>query len=228
MTAAPLHIRSEQELLGQHFAFRPGWWTPRIPASEWTGFFAGLPAQERGHLWISRADVLMAAQVSDPRLLPQGIVAAYVWGTGSNAYLVGRYGRVFRDAITERIIEAANDAVSILKADGPVPAYRSLQRGAPNYLKYFGPSFFTKFLYAADSRGTDPGRGLILDQFVALALADIEGWKLPRRGPWTAGEYGRWLDYAHDRASQESDRRGMPVRPDAIEMALFEHGRRLA
>ena len=35
------------------------------------------------------------------------------------------------------------------------------------------------------------------------------------------GEYGQWLDYAHDRASQ-SDRRGMPVRPDTIEMALFD------
>lgn len=52
-------------------------------------------------------------------------------------------------------------------------------RGQPNNLKHLGPSFFTKFLYAADAQGSRPGRALILDQFVAVALKDLDAGTSP-------------------------------------------------
>jgi DNA-binding HxlR family transcriptional regulator len=88
-----------------------------------------------------------------------------------------------------------------------------------NNLKHLGPSFFTKFLYAADAEGTRPGRALILDQFVAVALKDADGWDISRTGPWEPATYERWLDHAHGIAAAEG------VRPDAVEMAYFNHGR---
>jgi 8-oxoguanine DNA glycosylase-like protein len=94
-------------------------------------------------------------------------------------------------------------------------------RGESNYLKYLGPSFFTKFLYAVGADGDQPGRALILDQFVAVALKDLDGWDISRDGPWGPDTYGNWLEHAHRIAAVEG------VRPDAVEMAYFNHGRKI-
>jgi len=98
-------------------------------------------------------------------------------------------------------------------------SYESMLRGHPNNLKHLGPSFFTKFLYAADAEGAQPGRALILDQFVAVALKDLDGWDISRTGPWEPATYERWLEHAHGFAAE------VGVRPDAVEMAYFNHGR---
>lgn len=221
-----LKIPSETELLGQRFEFRPNWWADRVPA-EWTMFVERLPAHERGYRWISRHDLLVVGRNEDPQLVPTAIVAGYIWGTGSSAFLVGRRGRIFKANAVDRIVEASSTARDVLHQEGPEAAYRSLQRGAPNYLKYFGPSFYTKFLYAVDE-GRNPERALILDQFVARALNHLEGWDLAPRGPWSAGDYQRWITYAHAAAERERARRDQPVRADAIEMAMFAYGRALA
>jgi len=92
-------------------------------------------------------------------------------------------------------------------------------KGRPNYLKYFGPSFFTKFLYSADARKHRPGRALILDQFVARALICRHGWDISTTGPWTSLTYERWLDHAHKVAITEG------VRADAVELAYFSYGK---
>lgn len=90
-------------------------------------------------------------------------------------------------------------------------------------------SFFTKFLYAAGAPGDgSPGRALILDQFVAIALNDLHGWSVDERGGWSPETYGRWLQLAEDVARRESERTGTAARPDAVEMAYFAHGRTIA
>ena len=202
----------EDGVLGHCFRFRPIWWTPRVP-SGWASYLNELPALDRGYHRITRTDLLNADG------LPQALLAGYVWGTGSSAFLVGRPARVFRDNDAARIADCLQTVVEELRKGNTVEAYGSMLRGKPNNLKHLGPSFFTKFLYAADAACAHPGRALILDQFVAVALKDIDGWDISRTGPWEPNTYEDWLAHAHRIASEEG------VRPDAVEMAYFNHGR---
>ena len=167
-------------MLNHGFRFRPIWWTPRVSA-EWGSFLTELPALDRGYRRINRADLVSAPT----RGLPQALVSGYVWGTGSSAFLVGRRARVIRDNDETRIADCLQSVADQLRLGNPTDAYESMLRGHPNNLKHLGPSFFTKFLYAADAEGTRPGRALILDQFVAVALKDLDGWDISRNGPWS-------------------------------------------
>jgi hypothetical protein len=63
---------------------------------------------------------------------------------------------------------------------------------------------------------------LILDQFVAIALKVIGGCDISRTGPWEPSTYEHWLDHAHSTAAAEG------VRADAVEMAYFTYGRKIA
>lgn len=146
----------------------------------------------------------------------------YVWGTGSSAFLVGCRARVFRDNDTSRITDCLKAVAEELSRGNTVEAYGSMLRGKPNNLKHLGPSFFTKFLYAADATDARPGRALILDQFVAVALKDVDCWDVSCTGPWEPNTYEDWLAHAHRIASAEG------VRPDAVETAYFNHGRGIA
>lgn len=179
------------------------------------GFLAELPSLERGYHRIDRADLLNAPT----RGLPQALLSGYVWGTGGSAFLVGRRARVFRDNDETRIADCLQSVTDQLRLGNTTDAYQSMLRGHPNNLKHLGPSFFTKFLYSAGSDGTRPGDALILDQFVAVALKTIDGWDISRTGPWDPATYERWFDHAHGIAVAEG------VRPDAVEMAYFNHGR---
>lgn len=203
---------NEDSVLGHGFRFRPIWWTPRVP-NGWGSYLNEMPALDRGYHRINRSDVLDAGG------LPQALLAGYVWGTGSSAFLVGRRARVFRDNDASRIADCLQGAAEELSKGNTVEAYGSMLRGKPYNLKHLGPSFFTKFLYAADAEGAQPGRALILDQFVAVALKDLDGWDISRSGPWEPNVYEDWLAHAHRIASEEG------VRPDAVEMAYFNHGR---
>ncbi|KLI09237.1 hypothetical protein BKG60_18745 [Mycobacterium syngnathidarum] len=93
-------------------------------------------------------------------------------------------------------------------------------RGRPHYLKHLGPSFFTRFLYAADARDRQPGRALIPDQFAAVALKAVDGWDISQNGPWDPSTYARWIDHAQGITTAEG------VRADAVEMAYFAEGRK--
>ena len=202
----------ESSVLEHGFRFRPIWWTPRVPR-EWGSYLDQLLPVGRGYHRINRGDVLKADG------LPQALLACYVWGTGHWGFLVGRRARVFRDHDAARITDSLQAVSEELTRGNTVDAYRSMLPGAVNYLKHLGPSFFTKFLYAADADGDQPGRALILDRYVAVALKDLDGWDIPRDGPWGPDIYSNWLSHAHRIASAEG------VRPDAVEMAYFHHGR---
>lgn len=213
-----MEFPTDEEVLAHGFWFRPTWWTPRAPAG-WGDFLSQLPARERGYHAITRADLLAAPSCHG---FPQALLACYVWGTGSSAFLVGRRARVFRDNDPQRMVDALGATAESLRAGDTVGAYASMLRGRPNYLKHLGPSFFTKFLYAADARDGQPGGALILDQFVAVALKEVDGWDISRNGPWDAATYGKWIDHAHTIAIAED------VRADAVEMAYFKLGKEIA
>lgn len=91
----------------------------------------------------------------------------------------------------------------------PVSAYRSLHTGQ-NKIKFFGPAFFTKWLYFAGYESTsDSGRRpLILDARVARTL----GWAT---ADWSSSDYGRYLDLASEAAD------GLGTTPHVIEHALY-------
>ncbi|MBE5488557.1 hypothetical protein E3G71_001058 [Mycobacteroides abscessus] len=213
-----MEFPADEEILAHGFLFRPTWWTPRVPQG-WGDFLEQLPGRDRGYRLITRADVLGAATSHG---LPQTLLAGYVWGTGTSAFLVGRRARVFRDNDAQRVDESLQSVAADLDSGNTVEAYTSMLRGHPHNLKHLGPSFFTKFLYAADARNGRPGRALILDQFVAVALEAVDGWDISRSGPWGPSTYAKWIDHAHAIAAAEG------VRADAVEMAYFNLGQKIA
>jgi len=213
-----MEFPADEEVLAHGFRFRPSWWTPRVPDG-WGAFLEQLPAEDRGYRTITRANLL---ETAGSRGLSQSLLAGYVWGTGSSAFLVGRRARVFRDNDSRRVEEALHAAAEMLRSGNTVDAYTAMLRGQPHYLKHLGPSFFTKFLYAADARGGRSGRALILDQFVAVALKAVDGWDISRYGPWDPSTYARWIDHAHSIAAADG------ARADAVEIAYFNEGRKIA
>lgn len=212
-----MEFPDDDEVLAHGFRFRPAWWTPRV-SEGWGDFLEQLPAQDRGYHTITRADLLDAANGHG---LPEALLAGYVWGTGKWAFLVGRRARVFRDNDTERVVDSLQSVAEMLRRDDTTEAYSVMLRGGPHHLQHLGPSFFTKFLYAADASSGRPGRALILDQFVAVTLKAVDGWDISRYGPWGPSTYARWIDHAHGVAAAEG------VRADAVEMAYFNEGRKI-
>lgn len=110
------------------FRFRPAWWTPLV-SDGWGGFLEQLPAQDRGYCPITRADLLDAAETHG---LPQALVASYVWGTGSSAFLVGRRARVVRDNDAQRVDDSLYAVADTLQHGNTVEAYASMLRGGPH------------------------------------------------------------------------------------------------
>ena len=217
---------TNDEVLTHGFDFRPTWWQPRVDES-WGPFLGDLPVATGGRDYhrIARQDLLTANHEGTPRANGRLLLACYVWGTGTSAWLVGRRARVFRDTPAEILGDRLTAARRILDHEGPTAAYEALHDGGLYRSKYLRSSFFTKFLYAADAPGDGShGRALILDRFVAIALNDLHGWGLEEQGGWSPENYVRWLDLAHERARSESERRGAAVRADAVEMAYFWHG----
>ncbi len=70
---------------------------------------------------------------------------------------------MFRDNDSRRVDDALQSVAETVQRGNTVDAYIAMLRGQMHYLMHLGPSFFTKFLYAADARDRRPGRALILD-----------------------------------------------------------------
>ncbi|MFI7307655.1 hypothetical protein ACIBM8_31065 [Micromonospora aurantiaca] len=213
------------EVLTHGFDFRPRWWQQRVPAEGWTAWLSDLPEANRGRQYrhITRSDLLTAAN-GGPDDVGRLLVGSYAWGTGDRAFLVGRRAQVFTKNTTESTTAKLVKALTVLRDQGPAKAYEMLALGGEQKLPYLGPSFYTKLLYFADARpDAQPGRALILDQFVAIALKEVEHWDITERGPWGPDQYQRWLEFAHNHARTESTNQAA-VRPDAIEAAMFRKG----
>jgi hypothetical protein len=222
------------DVLDHAFDTKPWWWTSVVD----TSVFDRLPeSPSRGAPWkrIARSDLFEIAAApasSDFDLL----VACYAWGMGPSVGNLRRYRRPLRENSTTEIIERLGAARSVLTSEGPVAAYRSLGSAGRHKLVRLGPSFFTKFLYAADGMHVRPrGCALILDQFVAVALNDLrdrgidtgQTRRLVRLAAWPAAVYETWLAFAH-REAEGATTHERVVRADAVEMALFDYGYRLA
>ena len=111
---------------------------------------------------------------------------------------------------------------SLTRCSTATPSRPTLRCCGEGRTKHLGPSFFTKFLYAGDAHSGQPGRALILDQFGAVALKATDSWDISRGGPWDPSTYSKWIDHAHSIAAGEG------VRADAVEMAYFTHGWKVA
>lgn len=151
-----MQFPTEEQVLAHGFWFRPIWWTPRVLTGR-GDFLEQLPARERGYHAITRADLLATPTLHG---LPQALLAGYVWGTGGSGFLWG--GGPGCSATTTHSGWSTLSRPS-LRACAPVTQPGRMPRwGRSNYLKYLGPSFFTKFLYAADARSDGcAGRALI-------------------------------------------------------------------
>lgn len=212
------------DVLTQGFAFRPSWWRRHVDPPWWPEPVDRLPeAPERsGYQRISRQDVFDLAADSSSEGRGRLLVATYMWGTGSSAFLVGRRVRVFTrtplDVVGERLVAAAD----LMHSDGPVAAYESLLARQHNHIKFLGPAFFTKYLYfAAGQPTTVQPQPLILDKFVARSLnAHIDGWAIRDNG-WPGSTYSRYLTLAAEHATEA----GRDTSPAGFEMALFRAGR---
>lgn len=223
-----LTFDGDQSLLEQGFAFRPARWQRSYLADALSGWLDTLPEDPRGHRYrrIERRDLLRLARDTSPDGQGRLLLACYVWGTGPSGFLVGRRARTFRDTPPAALVDHLTAVRAVLANEGPVAAYSAMHNGGPHRIRWMAASFFTKFLYAADTPdGFSCGRALILDQFVVAALGDLHGWSLPRVGPWAPQMYERWLGHASEVAEQASLEAGSLVRLDAVEKAYFEHGK---
>jgi hypothetical protein len=222
------------DVLGHGFDTKPWWWTSTVE----TTVFERMPVSpERGEpwRWITRGDLFAIAADSTASAVDL-LVACYAWGMGPSVGNLRRYRLPLRQNSLSAICARVAGARSVLESEGPLAAYRSFGVAGPNKLVRLGPSFYTKVLYAAGGL-VKPGNenALILDQFVVIGLNDlaqrgIETGQVKALSPrvaWRGADYRLWLEFAHREADRASEP-GRPVRADAVEMALFRHGRNLA
>jgi hypothetical protein len=210
-------------VLDQGFTYSRDHWTSRLPnARQWPTTLDDRPASGKWP-YLDRRGVFALADVQTPEDAVHLYVAACVWGTGLSGRNVSRRVKVLHDnPDAGRHILAA---ITTMREDGPVPAYRALCRGGDHRLIGLGPAFFTKVLYFAGwDRAAGDRHPLILDQFVVTALNDQAdlGWKL--NWAWSGDQYATYLDLAHDWAAGW----GKGTTPDVVERVLFEHGKELS
>lgn len=116
-------------------------------------------------------------------------------------------------ANTEQVTAALRRAQQLSYGGQVREAYRALNGG----IKYFGPAFFTKFLYFTADRG-QPIYALILDERVRVA------WRILTCEDLRSG-YSQ--DYARFCASAGSSGGRVGLAPDEVEACLYNLGRKV-
>ncbi|MFE5797107.1 hypothetical protein ACFQ8C_31645 [Streptomyces sp. NPDC056503] len=213
--------------------YRPSRWARIAP---WPLGLASVT--EVGDADVSRAQVaLIVAGALRREAYREALVASYVWGKGKRGSPGGSGPAVLRKILAVEGLEAVlADAVIALGEQGAVAAYARL-RGR---VAWFGPSFYTKFLYFA-GKAVPPAVGpppLILDRVVARrlrALAQAVGRETGHdpdgsiarwvwgNGNWSPHRYAVYLSFMHAAARQMAATNAWPsdASPDLLEYALF-------
>jgi hypothetical protein len=205
-------VRPTDDLvLRQRFEYLTSHWSRRWPAHQ----PSDIPALDGGRLSVSRAELFTEANSVVTELDAINFyVRVCAWGTGTGARGVAR---------SVRALDAADAGKKLLTSFGlaregqAIEAYRRLNTKHDLKIPYFGPAFFTKWLYFAgyecEAAIVDGGRfrPLILDARVAQSL----GW---RQTGWSSSEYLNYLKVARALQERWCPRESVHV----IEYALFD------
>lgn len=191
--------------------FGPDDWEPDV----------SLPPTSVNRQRISRADGFdAAAQPINAEGNWRLFCTSFVFGYGTYGIGPARMTRILRRTPRAELCAVIAEARKQLNRSGPLAAYHYLRGKVP----YWGPAFYTKLLYFADTP-EQAGRALILDNQVAWMIAQItgirhlvfgHGWSVR----WTAYRYGVYLAWM----TMVSERLGVPR--DFLEYALFKEARR--
>jgi hypothetical protein len=184
-----------------------------------------LPQQILGKRRVSRGDVIdVAAEPVDASTNWRLFCMSFVFGYGLSELGPARFRRIIRRTTPEQISAIVGEARQRLNTCGSLAAY--------DYLRYsdwrgrvpvWGPAFFTKLLYFANTSG-EGLIALILDHQMARIVRRLSGIRYLVTGGrnyrrWTAYRYGVYLAWMHLVAEE------LDVRADFLEYALFTQGR---
>lgn len=201
---------ADEAVQSQGFDFLPHHWTDRWPQN------LEVPELLEGNIRkrITRSDVfLYARSVASERSIVELYVAACAWGTGTKAQ---RVARCIKPLHQEGAVAALMRSFKAAQSLDPGEAYRRLNTQGEDRIKYFGPSFFTKWLYFSAFDTWDRPQiqaPLILDARVARAL----GWKT---GGWPSSAYNDYLNHI-----AEIHEAWCPREPShVVEYSLFKLG----
>lgn len=200
---------SDEKVYEQKEHFFPATWRAKWPegtplAPYLRSAEAGSPARRD----VTRREIFNAAEkVATPEDALDLYVLMCGWGAGFQGLTSYRCQRPLSDpGIATKLFDSYQ---AIRGGADPVDVYRDLQSGGFK-IKYFGPAFFTKWIYFVgyELPDTTHPKPLILDSRVATTL----GWK---SWGWTPEEYRRYLCLAAEVAER------LGVEPHVVEHALY-------
>lgn len=158
---------------------------------------AELPDDLRERGTVSREDLWeMARQAAwEERPWTDVMIASFVWGYVNAPYGPFRLQRILMDPANHGLENSLRIAAGNAHTH-PITAFHLL-RTAPEdggfRVKWYGPAFFTRFLFAA---GGVSGSACILDQVRADAVRSLAGDpSLLRGSDWTTEEYAFYLGF---------------------------------
>jgi hypothetical protein len=193
---------------------------------QWGLYATALPQQALDSGRISRGDaVAVAARPADADANWQLFCTSFVFGYGTYGVGPARLERILARTQSADLCAEIAEARRRLKECGPLSAYDYLRgHDMRGRIPHWGPAFFTKLLYFADTPG-EAGSALILDNQTAWMVTQITGMEhlvdqRNRSGRWTAYRYGVYLAWMTMVSEQ------LQVRPDFLEYALFLEARR--
>lgn len=195
---------------------------------QWSGVLHPSLSNEPGV--ITRGDVFTLAEkwrrTGRSADLIDIFTACYVWGMGTSGYGPHRLQKIVDTAADglEEMLQRAATAASTDLIDGYAMlygGYNSRRRAQPNQepwvrIKWFGPAFFTKFLYFT----TDGA--LILDRVLARRVASLSGMEyfVRRDGKpfeWSPYRYSVYLHWMR----QTAGKLALDCTPEELELTLF-------
>ena len=199
---------TEVEAQGQYFY--PGTWRKSWPHGlDMPAILAdAVPGDGKKHP-VTRSDIFKRAENVDTEADALDLyVLMCGWGAGWQGITGYRCRRPLHSPDVAAKLLAAHRAIRA--GEDPKAVYASLQPGGTNHIKYFGPAFFTKWLYFSGygREGVGGKRPLILDARVARSL----GWD---SWGWTSTQYDQYLELAAAAAKE------LGVGPQVVEYVLY-------